>query len=284
MNPVAHLQIGSPFSVMLKAGFLFALWGYVFLPVYPQLWHTWISNSNNSHCMLVPFISVFIIWRKREELAEVKPEHSAWGGVILAASLFIYLLALAGHMAVAQRAMIVCSLIGLVLFNFGKAVFRILAFPLLYLFFIVPLPVSIYVLLAFPLQLFATDIAYLFIQGLGIPVFQEGNMLYFAQTQLEVAEACSGLRSFMAFFMLAILFSYLMRSNWFCRSMLVLSALPLAMAANIARVSGTGILAHYYGEQVARGFLHDFSGMAVFIFGLLLMFAEYTLLDKAFRK
>ena len=176
--------------------------------------------------------------------------------------------------------MIVCSLIGLVLFNFGKEVTKILAFPLLFLFFMVPVPVSIHGLVAFPLQLFATGIARTIIQALGIPVLQEGNMLYFAQTHLEVAEACSGLRSMTAFLMLSVLFAYFMAPVWWRRMLLVLSVVPLAIGANIVRITGTGILAHFFGARIARGVLHDFSGLAVFALGLGCLFLEFMLLNR----
>ena len=105
-------------------------------------------------------------------------------------------------------------------------------------------------------------------------------MLYFAQAQLEVAEACSGLRSMTAFIMLSFLFVYMMDKSWWKRLFIILSAIPLAIFVNLLRVTGTGILAHFYGGEVARSFLHDFSGLAVFAFGLILLFLEYLILNK----
>jgi exosortase len=176
--------------------------------------------------------------------------------------------------------MIVFSLIGLILFALGKGIFSIIKFPLFYLLFMVPVPVSIYTLTAFPLQLFATRVSAFIIQTLTIPVYREGNMLYFAQIQLEVAEACSGLRSMTAFIMLSFLFVYMMDKSWWKRLFIILSAIPLAIFANLVRVTGTGILAHFYGGEVATSFLHDFSGLAVFAFGLILLFLEYLILNK----
>ena len=263
----------------IKAVIIFTLWIVTFIPVYPELWDSWMNHSNNSHGMLVPLITGFLIWNKREELIGTAPSSLNWGGVILALSLALYVLALAGQIVVVERIMVVFSLIGLVLFNFGPTIFKIVAFPLFYLIFMVPVPVSIYSFVAFPLQLFATKIAYTLIQAMNIPVLREGNMLYFAQTQLEVAEACSGLRSMMAFVMLSALFAYLMEKGGWRRLVLVASAIPLAVICNIVRVTGTGILAHYYGGQVARGFLHEFSGIAVFFLGFMIIAFEYRLLN-----
>ncbi len=239
-----------------------------------------MNSSNNSHGLLVPLISAFLIWTKHDQLSKAKLDSSNWGLVILIVSLALYILSLAGHVAVIQRAMIVFSLIGLILFNFGPMIFKILVFPLIYLIFMIPVPVSVYTLVAFPLQLFATNVAYVLIKAVNIPVFKEGNMLYFAQTQLEVAEACSGLRSMMAFVMLSVLFAYFMHKGWLRRGILVLSSVPMAIAVNIVRVAGTGVLAHFYGEKVARGFMHEFSGLVVFVLGLVLMFMEFVLLNK----
>lgn len=264
---------------------LFILWALAFIPVYPDLVGEWFYHSNNSHGVLVPFISLFLIWQKRDQLIKSQISNSKWGLLILITSMLLYILSYAGSVAVVSRAMIVISLIGLVLFNFGKEIFSIIQFPLFYLIFMVPVPVTIYKLVAFPLQLFATQVSAFFIHILTISVYREGNMLYFAQTQLEVAEACSGLRSMTSFIMLSFLFAYMMDkdSKW-RRICIVLSAIPLAIFVNIVRVTGTGILAHFYGSQVARGFLHEFSGLVVFAFGFILLLLEYLLLSKTGRK
>jgi len=104
-------------------------------------------------------------------------------------------------------------------------------------------------------------------------------MLYFANTSLEVAEACSGIRSLVAYLMLGVLFAYLMNSSMKRRFILVFSAVPLAFFSNLVRVTTTGILAHFFGSRVARGFLHEFSGMAIFAFGFILLFVVYKLLE-----
>jgi exosortase len=264
----------------IKAVLLFGIWFGIFWPVYPELVQTWLNDSNNSHGILVPLISAFFAWNKRDKLLRAEVGSSYWGLAILAASMGLYLLAFTGQVAVASRLMIVTSLIGLVLFNYGREVFGLLKFPLIYLVFMIPIPVSIYNLVAFPLQLFATRVSHFLISLMQIPVYREGNMLYFVQTQLEVADACSGLRSMMTFVMLSVLFAYLMDRGWGKRIILVALAIPLAIFANIVRVTGTGVLAHFYGGAVARGFMHEFSGLAVFVFGFVLLFFLYWLLNK----
>lgn len=267
--------------MLIKFLILLSLWFVSFIPVYPSLAWTWLNHSDNSHGILVPLVSLFFIWQKKEGLKSATISNSNWGAVILLISMGLYLISYAGAVAVVSRAMIVSSLIGLVMFTLGKEFFSLLAFPLLYLFFMVPVPDTILGLVALPLQLFATKVSTFFIHIFSIPAYREGNMLYFAQTQLEVAEACSGIRSIMSFGMLSFIFAYMMDKIWWKRIFLILSTIPLALFANIVRVTGTGILAHFYGSRVALGFLHEFSGLAVFAFGFVLLLLEFLLLNRA---
>jgi exosortase A len=270
-------------SVKIKFLILLGCWLAVFYPIYPELIRTWLNHSDNSHGILVPLISLYFIWQKREQLKETEAYNSNWGAIILIVALALYILSYAGAVAVVARSMIVLSLIGLVTFTFGQAVSRVLAFPLFFLFFMIPVPDSVLNLVSFPLQLFATKISAAVIQALSIPAYREGNMLYFAKTQLEIAEACSGIRSIISFTMLSTIFAYLLDNGWTRRLILLASAIPLAIFANIVRVTGTGILAHFYGEKVARGFLHEFSGLAVFAFGFVLLSIEFFVLNRVSR-
>lgn len=263
---------------------LLALWFAAFYPVFPDLIGTWFEDSNNSHGVLVPLISAYFAWQRREELSGVEAKSSLLGAGLLCASLALYIVSYAGAIAFGTRATMVASLVGLVLFNFGSGVLSVVAFPLCYLFFMIPVPLSVYTFFAFPLQLFATDVSAFLLRTLNIPVLKEGNMLYFAQTQLEVAEACSGLRSIMSFIMLSCLFAYMMTPFKGRRYIMILSAIPLALFANIVRITGTGVLAHFFGGEVADGFLHDFSGLVVFAFGFALMMLIYNRLEGSIRR
>ena len=267
-------------SYTLKSLIIFGLWIGLFSPVFFNLWNDWLNHSNNSHGFLVPFISLYFVCQKKDELQTITISTSIWGAGILIISLLIYLLAFAGDVAFIARIMMVVSLMGLVLFNYGKQNFKQILFPLFFLFFMIPIPVSLIQTISMPLQLLATTISARIIKILSIPVNQEGNMLYFAQTQLEVAQACSGLRSIMALTMLSVIFVYLSRKGIVGKIILLASAIPIALLANIIRVTGTGILAHFYGSVVARGFLHEFSGLIVFVFGFLVLSLEFSLLNK----
>jgi exosortase len=270
-------------SGYFKVVLIFSLWGAVFYPLYQELLDAWLHHADNSHGLLVPLVSLYFVWQSRDPLKTAEISNSIWGLLIMVASFCIYIASNLGGIAFVSRLMIISSLVGLILFNWGPKVMRILLFPVLFLIFMVPVPDSVIGLVAFPLQLFATKVSGEIIQAFSIPVFCEGNMLYFVQTQLEVAEACSGIRSIMAMAMLGMVFTYCSKNGWGQKMILILSIIPIALAANIIRISGTGILAHVWGDKVAQGFLHEFSGIMVFVFGLAFFFVENHYLNKLFK-
>lgn len=259
---------------------LLALWAVAYYPVVPEMVHTWFGHSDNSHGVLVPVISLYFLWAKQEQIARTPIQGSGWGlALLLAVSLF-YVVSFLGGIAVFQRLALVVSLIAAVWACLGTQMLKCTAFPLFFLFFMIPVPDTLLSMVAFPLQLVATKISADMIQMCQIPVYREGNMLYFVQTQLEVAEACSGIRSIMSLSILSVVFAYISTGNWWRKAALILSAIPVALVANILRVTATGILAHFFGDQVARGFLHEFSGLVVFFFGMVIIFGIYVLLNR----
>lgn len=260
------------------------LWGLAFWPILPDLCRTWINHSNNSHGILVPFISLYFIWQKKINYKELARELNYWVVAILAISFTVYLISHLGGIAFIARLFMVFSVIVLARLNLEESVFKDIRFPLWYLLFMVPIPDSLISIVSLPLQLTATTISASVINALSIPVLQEGNMLYFANTQLEVAEACSGIRSIVSLTMIAVLLVYLSRSGRLRNAILILSAIPIALFINVCRISGTGILARYFGGAVARGFLHEFSGIVVFVVGMILLGGEYYLLGKGIRR
>lgn len=264
----------------IKLVLLLVLWIVVFYPIVPEMVREWAGHSDNNHGFLVPLIAAYLVWQKRELLAPSQIAGSGWGAALLVAGLVVYLLSYAGGTAFTARVAMVLSLFGLLWYCLGDAWIRVLTFPLLFLLFMIPVPYSLISLVSMPLQLMATRMSARVIEFCSIPVYREGNMLYFVGTQLEVAEACSGIRSIMALTMLGSIFAYMSRLHWRRRAVLVLSAVPIAMVANIIRITGTGILANYFGDQVARGFLHEFSGIVVFAFGLISLGLLYSLLNR----
>lgn len=263
---------------------LFLLWGAAFAPLFPTLVKEWFQHSDNSHAFLVPLISVYLLWQKKTALKATPIKSSVIGAALFIFSLAIYGLSYGGGLAFPARVAMISSLFGLLWFCLGNSSARLFAFPVAFLLFMIPVPYSIMSLVSMPLQLLVTTVSADLIGRCSIPVYREGNMLYFMQTQLEVADACSGIRSIMSLSMLALLLSYLTRPGWWRKALLLTSAIPIAMLANIGRVSGTGILAHFYGDKVARGFMHDFSGLIVFFFGFAFLFGLFCVVNKKRRE
>jgi len=254
----------------------------VFWPILPELWTIWWEDSNNSHGLLVPLIAAYLAWIKRDRLRALPIRSSGWGLGLLVFALLLYLFGLRLHLALPARVALVLTAASLVWWNFGSAVVRCLWFPLAFMGFMVPVPDTLSGIIAFPLQLFASAASAQLITLLGIPVLREGTMLYFAQAALEVAEACSGIRSMISYLLLGTLFAHLggNRMGRTQKAILLLSTIPLALMVNIVRVAGTGILAAFFGSRVARGFLHEFSGFVVFGLGFLLLWGETALLRR----
>jgi exosortase len=159
-----------------------------------------------------------------------------------------------------------------VLYVGGAQPLRVLAFPIAFLVLMVPPPAIIFNQIAFPLQLMASRFGETTLQALSIPVLREGNVITLANTTLEVAEACSGIRSLISLLTLGIVYGYFADKRPVIRTIVALSTIPIAIVSNGLRVAGTGVAAHYYGREAAEGFFHTFSGWLVFILAFALLF------------
>jgi exosortase len=190
-----------------------------------------------------------------------------------APGILLLLAGLLGSELFVSRVSLIVATVGVVLFLFGWEHVRILAFPFAFLFLMIPLPAIIFNQIAFPLQLLASEVGEWAISSAGVPVLREGNVLILANTSLEVAEACSGIRSLVSLITLGIVYGYFIDSRAWVRVLIVLSTIPVAILSNAARVAGTGILAHYWGPEAADGFFHEFSGWIVFIVAFVLILA-----------
>lgn len=264
----------------IKLFSLLLFWFALFMPICPEMVREWAGVSDNSHGFIVPLMAGYFAWN-RVRLLNAATVSSSWNGsFVLFLSLVLYVLSYAGGLAFPARIAMVLALFGLVWCLLGNNIIKILAFPILFLLFMIPVPYSLLNLVSGPLQLIATKISANMISACTIPVYREGNMLYFVNTQLEVAEACSGIRSIMSLTMLAFAFASMMPEGWKNRTILIVAAIPIAMIANILRIAGTGVLAHFYGDKVAKGFLHEFSGIAIFAFGFITLLGLFTFLNR----
>jgi exosortase len=278
---------------------------FAYATVLVPLSRVWWTDENYSHGLLIPFIVAYILWISRDRFAGELSRPSSYLGL---AAILLALLALwagvAGAELYTQRLSLVLILVGLVVYFWGVRLLRLLLVPFGLLLLAIPIPVILFNKIAFPLQLFASSCAVWAMRLLGIPVLRQGNIIELmplnaVETQkLEVVEACSGIRSLMTLMTLAVVFAYFthpdagsptrstnvfsgLKSYGFWRStILLLSAVPIAIFTNSFRVSGTGVLSHYYGTKVADGFFHSFSGWVIYIAAFLLLFGVGWMLDR----
>jgi len=221
-----------------------------------------------SHGFLIPLFAAFLLWDKRAELgaAAIAP---SWSGLwMVALGLFELLLGVFGADLFLQRTSFVLLAAGLVWTLLGRAMLGRVKFVLFVLLLAIPLPTILFNQITFPLQLLASRFASDLLPLAGVPVLREGNVIQLPAIQLEVAEACSGIRSLMSLFTVAVIYGYFLEQGTKRRVLLALASLPIAVAANVARIFGTGLCVQYWDPDKAMGFFHEFSGWLMFLVSL----------------
>ncbi|MCC6347520.1 MAG: exosortase/archaeosortase family protein [Nitrospirales bacterium] len=263
--------------------FTLLLAGGLYAPVAASLAAAWYRDPNYSHGFLVPLVSGYILYRKAGVLKDTPVQPDSRGIAVVLTALLLFVAAFLGAEDFTMRVSLVVVLAGLVLTFFGQRVLRTVAFPLVYLLFMVPLPYILYDSVAFPLKLSVAKYSVFFLKAVGIVVWREGNIIMFPSLVLEVADACSGIRSLMSLLALGTAFAYFSQPSPLKRAAVVASALPIALFANALRVVATGILAQYWGGRAAEGFFHEFAGLAVFGLAVVLMVLTSVLVGRAGR-
>jgi exosortase A len=253
---------------------------FLYLPVIEGLVYDWIHLADFSHGFLVPLVSLYFVYERRKQLSTLSLSHQ-WKGLGLI--ILGILLLLIGNLASEHFTMRLSMLIiigGVILFFLGKEFFKTLLLPVIFLIFMIPLPSILIDQITFPMQLFASKVAVSLLYLAEIPVLREGNVIRLANTALEVAEACSGIRSLVSLVALSVVFAIFTQKRIWCRVFLILSAFPIAIIANAIRVSGTGLLAYHYGEAAADGFFHGFSGWVLFLVAFVCLFGLSNLFSR----
>jgi exosortase len=290
---------------------------FLYFSVLMKLGRDWWSDENYSHGLLIPFIIGFIVWQERKHFIEHNRNATWPAAVLIGFGVFALWAGTAGAELFVQRVSLVLMLAGVAIYFFGFRIVRSVAVPLLLLALAIPIPQIIFNRIAFPLQLFASKCAVSAMQLFEIPVLRQGNVIELMPLgakepkRLAVVEACSGIRSLMTLVTLAVIYAYFTRprhpasaTNFslsqlekhtankrdklkfvghfaFWRAViLVASAVPIAILTNAVRVSGTGVLAHYYGTKIADGFFHSFSGWVIYLVAAALLFATGWAVDK----
>lgn len=241
----------------------------------------WRDLPDFSHGFLIPFFAAFLLWDKRKKLRSL-PIQPSWAGISLVVlGLFELLLGVLGADLFLQRTSFVLLIAGVIWTLLGRAFLRELKFVLFVLLLAIPLPTIVFNRITFPLQLRASELASGLLQLVGVPVLRDGNIIQLPAMPLEVAEACSGIRSLMSLFTVAVIYGYFLERRTWRRTVLALSAVPIAVAANVVRIFGTGLCVQYWNPDKALGFFHEFSGWLMFLVSLACLYLVHVIMQAA---
>ncbi len=299
MNPnvINPKNLWKPFAVAAASAFLYA-------GVLVKLGADWWTDENYSHGLLMPFVIGYIIYANFDDLKNaVGKAEFGFGLATILAALFLLLAGTLGAELFTQRISLVVMLVGIIVYFFGAKILKMLAAPFALLLLAIPIPQIIFNKIAFPLQIYASQMATWGIRLFEIPSVRKGNVIEIlpsGATQiiaLEVVEACSGIRSLMTLMTLALVLAYFtgskkesndgarlldfLKNRDFWRAIiLMLSAIPIAIFTNAARVTATGVMTFYYGKRATESVWHDLSGWLVYLAALILLLSVNFIVGK----
>ena len=254
-----------------------------YFPILVKLVNQWATDDDVSHGFFVPLVAGYIAWTRRDALLRIEWKPAWWGFVLLVWACVQAYFGLLGAELFLQRTAFLMSLLGLLLVLGGTAMVRELLFPLLLLPFMIPIPTVIYNQITFPLQLFASAVAEKSLEVLNVPVVREGNILELASQKLSVAEACSGIRSLLSLSFLSLVYAYFFDRKIWMRWVLLIATVPIAIVANSARVTLTGLFSEI-DPSLAQGFFHEAEGWVIFVVALVMMVAVHLIVNFVYRR
>jgi exosortase len=241
----------------------------------------WYELPDSSHGFLIPFFAAFLLWDRRDRLLAT-PVRPTWAGLwLVILALFVLLTGVFGADLFLSRISFVMLAAGVVWTLLGRAMLGQLKLVLFVLLLAIPLPTLVLNQITFPLQLLASKLASALLPLAGVPVLRDGNVIQLPAMQLEVAEACSGIRSLTSLFTVAIIYGYFLEKSVLRRTILAVASLPIAVAANVVRIFGTGLCVQYWNPDKAVGFFHEFSGWLMFVVSLLCLYIVHLLMRLA---
>ena len=278
-STVASSQVSPSRYFWIAGAVVLGLIVTLYFAIMADLANDWWTDDSYSYGMLIPPTALYIAYLRRQTTLSIPAQRELRGLWLVALACLLFLVGgLAGEFFLSRISFVVL-LAGLTWTFWGYGRLKTLAFPFVLLGTMVPLPVIVYNAVAAPLQLFASSMATDLAQALGVSIYRDGNVIHLANASLGVEEACSGLHSLSALVVASLLLGFLERASILGRILLFVLSVPLAIAVNVVRVTGTALLADYRLE-LAMGFYHSFSGWLVFVFG----FGTLWLLGKLLFK
>jgi exosortase len=262
-----------------QLGILAVLSLWIYWSTLVHLLAQWWRDPNFSHGFFVPLFSAFVIWQQRDRLFAVDRKPSWSGLAVLLLALIILIVGQMGAELFLARSSLLLLLAGLVILFFGWGIFNAVLFPWAFLLLMIPIPALLFNQLTFPLQLLASRVSAAVLPLFGVPILREGNVINLSSIALEVAEACSGIRSLLSLLTLTIIYGYFMDKRPWVRWVLALASVPIAVAANSVRIIGTGLLVQYWDAEKAEGYFHASWGWIIFVVSLLMLYALHGLIS-----
>ncbi|MBX9604825.1 MAG: VPLPA-CTERM-specific exosortase XrtD [Gammaproteobacteria bacterium] len=268
---------------LLAAALALGLLGFLFRDGIAELLHLWETKEEYSHAYLLPALSLFLFWQKKNELL-ARPWRGSWAAVgLCAAGLLVFFVGqLSAIFAVIHYALFITAA-GVVLAYAGTRNLRYLWAGLVLLLFTVPFPQFLYQAMSTKLQLLSSELGVAVIRALGVSVYLEGNVIDLGSFKLQVIEACNGLRYLFPLASFGFLCAYLYRGPFWHKVVIFVSVAPITVFMNSLRIGIIGITVERWGQAMAEGFLHDFEGWAIFMACLAVLFAEIAILSRLQR-
>ena len=252
----------------------------IYLPSWLWMWERWWArDSYYSHGLLVPFITGFLIWQRREELAKIKVERSGWGMPLIVLGLLVYFGSALFRIYFSSAFSMIAVLCGMILHFYGARILRMVLFPVLFLFFMMPLPLVAIINISFKMKMFAATIAAGVLNSMGLEAVQQGSIIKMKHAYVVVDDVCSGLRSLISLTALGSIFAYWMQGPMWKRVLLFLTTIPIAIVTNVCRVVLLSCVSEIWGPERASGFIHDASGFLVFALAFIMLYACGKLIE-----
>jgi exosortase len=251
-------------------------WAY--WPILGEMSGKWFNNPQYSHAYLVPLFSLFLLWQKRNDSALAGSQVSWWGLIPIALAIALRIVGVVINFAWLEAFSLLLLLAGIAFLLGGRSGLRISWLAIAFLVFMIPLPYRVETGLSHPLQRGATLVSTYALQTLGFPAFSEGNVILVNDSRLGVVTACNGLGMLLLFFALATGFALVVHRPWLDRVVIVLSAAPIAILANVIRIIVTAVLYEKVGQEWGDFVYHDLAGWLMMPLALGMLWLVMTIL------
>lgn len=269
-----------PISFWASVVVICAITGLVFYDGLEWMVMMWARKEEYSHGFMIPAITLFLIWQKKDRLERMAFDGSWTGFAVVILGIAIFFLGELSTLYIIIQYSFVVAVLGLVISVVGWRGIREIWIPLAFLVFMIPLPPFLYQELSAQLQLLSSELGVAFIRLFGISVYLEGNVIDLGTYKLQVVEACSGLRYLFPLATLAFIAAYFFKTAFWKRCVIFFSSIPITIFMNSFRIGAIGVLVEYWGIAAAEGFLHDFEGWVIFMSCTAILVGEMWLLAK----